>query len=139
MMGIVSGLQLQSLPAVNASFQRRVLVIEAHTDLRTMLHSLLDFHRWFVMSTARGSDAVTLARGMQPQLIMLDMQLGDVSALLLARQLRAVCPNVIILGTTTNPLSRIMTAVREAGVDSVLLKPFELDFAELAYLVEPFN
>lgn len=116
-----------------------MLVIESHTDLRSTLHDLLDANGWFVLSTGRGADAVTLARGSSPQLVLLDLQLGDVSALLLARQVRAICPSTIIVGTTTNPLSSTTDCAKTAGIDSVLLKPFELDFAQLAFLVEPFN
>lgn len=115
-----------------------MLVIESHTDLRSTLHDLLDAHGWFVMSTGRGGDAVTLARGSSPQLVLLDLQLDDVSALLLAFQVRAACPNAIIIGTTTNPLSSVTDCAKTA-VDSILLKPFELDFAHLAFLVEPYN
>lgn len=114
-----------------------MLVIESHTDLRATLHDLLDANGWFVMSTGRSGDAVTLARGSSPQLVLLDLQLDDVRAL--ARQVRAICPRAVILGTTTNPVSSLVDGARAAGVDAILLKPFELDFAQLAFLVEPFN
>lgn len=120
--------------ASGTRFDRRALVIESHPDLRTVLHGLLDAHGWFVMSTTRARDAATLARGTLPQVVFLDLEVRDMVADDVARQLRTASREALILGTTT----QVGTRARR-GCDAVLVKPFDLDFAALSFLIERYN
>ncbi|MEJ7600699.1 MAG: response regulator [Kofleriaceae bacterium] len=125
-----------------AVFARRALIIEAHGDFRTTLHALLDTRGWFVMSTPRGVDAMTIASGLIPQLVLFDMQLNDLDPLAVLRSLRKACDgaHVVVYGMTTQPLSASEVAeLREAGLDGVLMKPFEVDFERFESLTDRHN
>jgi len=123
-------------------FERRALVVEQHGDLRQTLHALLDHRGWFVMSTPRGLDAMTIASGLTPQLVLLDMQLLDLDPLGLVRTVRHACRdlNMKVFGMTTSPLiGSEERALRRAGLDGVWLKPFDLDLDGLESLTECYN
>ena len=124
------------------TFERRALIIEGHRDFRTTLHRLLDTRGWFVMSTPRGLDAMTLASGLTPQLVLFDMQLLDLHPLAVVRMLREACEgaHLVIYGMTTKPVTHVEeAALRKAGLDGILMKPFEIDFEGFESLTDRYN
>ncbi len=125
-----------------ALFERRALIIEPHVDFRQTLHDLFDLRGWFVMSTPRGLDASTIASGLTPQIVLFDMQLLDLDPVSVVRTVRHACHGIPmkLFGMTTQPLlASEESALRRAGVDGFLLKPFELDLDTLEALTEAYN
>ena len=125
-----------------ALFDRRALIIEPHVDFRQTLHDLFDLRGWFVMSTPRGLDASTIASGLTPQIVLFDMQLLDLDPIGVVRTIKHACQGMPmkLFGMTTQPiLASEERALRRAGMDGVLLKPFELDLDSFESLTEQYN
>src|ERR1700722_14753311 len=68
---------------------KRILVVEDNELNMKLLNDVLEAHGYEVMSTGRGAVAVEWARQYRPDLILMDLQLPDLSGLEATRQLKA--------------------------------------------------
>ena len=107
----------------------RVLVVDDHEVVRkglcTMLSEQEDFE--VVGQAATGNAAVMLARELQPDIVLLDIFLGNTNGLDIAQQLQRGCPNtriVIVTGYTDD--GHLFRAMR-IGVHGYLQKALPID------------
>lgn len=79
-----------------------------------------------------GGEALRLAAGLRPQLVLLDIYLPDLSGLEVLRRLRAeVAPAVDVIAITAARDVETVRAAMHGGVSSYLIKPFSFPtFAE---------
>jgi two-component system, response regulator RegA len=102
---------------------RSVLVVDDDEHLRTSLVRSLVRKR--AAYAAAGSDeALDLAREHEPELCVVDLQLGAESGVDLVRGLRALLPSTRILVMTGFGSIESTVAVMRAGADDVIAKPF---------------
>lgn len=102
----------------------RVLVVDDHELIRRGVSAVLDQQEDFqvVGQTGSGSAAVILAKQEQPDIILLDIFLGNANGLDVAQQLQRACPEtriVIVTGYTDE--SYVLHAMR-IGVHGYLPK-----------------
>ena len=113
---------MSSTPPSPESNLKRVLVVDPHPTLRTVLAQRLrqDGHLTAAVSTA--SEAITLCEDLTPDLLVAAELLEETSALKLAGQLR--CPVMVL---TARSGSEPVVSLLDAGADDVLRKPFGLE------------
>ena len=113
---------VSSTPSGPESDLKRVLVVDPHPTLRTVLAQRLrqDGHLTAAVSTA--SEAITLCEDLTPDLLVAAELLEETSALKLAAQLR--CPVMVL---TARSGSEPVVSLLDAGADDVLRKPFGLE------------
>lgn len=113
---------MSSTPSGPESDLKRVLVVDPHPTLRTVLAQRLrqDGHLTAAVSTA--SEAITLCEDLTPDLLVAAELLEETSALKLAAQLR--CPVMVL---TARSGSEPVVSLLDAGADDVLRKPFGLE------------
>src|SRR5579872_4092566 len=78
---------LGAQPAGPAS--KRILVVEDNELNMRLLNDVLEAHGYEVLSTARGKVAVEWAHAYRPDLILMDLQLPDISGLDATRLIKA--------------------------------------------------
>jgi DNA-binding response OmpR family regulator len=100
-----------------------VLVVEDEPKLRGLVRAYLERDGLGVLSTGSGAEAITLAAETQPDLIVLDLRLPDVSGEEVAREIR-LASNVPILMLTAKAGEEDRVAGLELGADDYLTKPF---------------
>ena len=66
----------------------RILVVEDHHLSLTLLKQLLTAHGYQILETAKGLQAIDLARDEQPDLILLDIRLPDMNGFEVTRLLK---------------------------------------------------
>ena len=102
----------------------RVLVADDHTIVRTGIRHVLESEAGFevVGEAANGAEAVTLAASLQPDVVVLDITMPDVSGLQVADRLRrgTAPPRVLMLSMHGNA-EYVLESVR-AGAHGYLLK-----------------
>lgn len=79
-----------------------VLIVDDHAGFRSWTRSLLETEGFLVVGeTADGTSAVTAARDLRPDLVLLDVMLPDVSGFEVARRLAALAspPTVVLVST----------------------------------------
>ena len=76
-----------------------VLIVEDERKLRELLRSYLEREGLTVLTAATGAEALSLATSGEPDLLVLDLGLPDISGETVARELRAVSPVPILMLT----------------------------------------
>jgi len=101
----------------------RVLVVEDDPNIGRLLQRTLT-DRGDVVSLARtGADGLTAAISEQPEIVLLDLGLPDLSGLQVLSMLRAVSSVPVIVVTAQDDDKTVVQAL-DSGADDYLVKPF---------------
>ncbi|HML10319.1 MAG TPA: response regulator [Stellaceae bacterium] len=113
---------------------KRILVVEDNELNMKLLNDVLEAHGYEVMSTGRGTEAVEWARRYLPDLILMDLQLPDLSGLDATRQLKADPGTraIPVIAVTAFAMAGDEKRALEHGCDAYVAKPIVLkDFLNL--------
>ncbi len=104
----------------------RVLLVDDHTLFRSGLETLLERHGIEVIATAgNGREGFLMARELQPEIVLLDMRMPEMTGLEVLSGLRAVgFRNPIVMLTTSNEEQDLVECLRN-GASGYLLKDME--------------
>jgi two-component system cell cycle response regulator DivK len=113
---------------VPASSAKRILVVEDNELNMKLLNDVLEAHGYDVLSTGEGAVAVAWARQYRPDLILMDLQLPDMSGLEVARQLKAGndTASIPIVAVTAFAMAGDEKKALEHGCDAYVAKPIDL-------------
>jgi DNA-binding response OmpR family regulator len=100
-----------------------VLVVEDERKLRDFIRSYLERAGFTVLSTGSGAEAITMAAGASPDLVVLDLRLPDVPGETVARELRAATATPILMLTAKSAEEDRIRGL-ELGADDYVTKPF---------------
>jgi DNA-binding response OmpR family regulator len=100
-----------------------VLIVEDERKLRELLRSYLEREGLTVLTASTGAEALSLATSGEPDLIILDLGLPDVSGEAVAREVRA-SSRVPILMLTAKSTEEDRVRGLELGADDYVTKPF---------------
>ena len=113
---------------------KRILVVEDNDLNMKLLNDVLEAHGYEVMSTGRGAVAVEWAHLHRPDLILMDLQLPDLSGLDATRQLKAdpETGDIPIIAVTAFAMAGDEKKALDHGCDAYVAKPIVLrDFLRL--------
>src|SRR5512143_3177170 len=102
----------------------RILVIDDHPIVRDGLLAILGTQPDFAVvgEAGTGADAVRLSHTLNPDVVLLDLEMPEMDGVEALQQMRKLCPNVrVIVLTAFDTDERIVGAVR-AGAQGYLLK-----------------
>ena len=106
-----------------------VLVVEDHDDTRFLLKWLLGMRGLDVVEAENGDEAVRLAAGTRPDLILMDASLPLLDGLSATRRIRAQAASagvpIVFLSGHAEPSFRV--AALAAGCDDFLIKPLDIE------------
>ena len=107
----------------------RVLLADDHPLFRKGLRRMLDIEEDVeVVGEARdGAEVQRLARELQPDVVLLDINMPVVDGIAAARELRQAAPKLGILMLTMFSEADSLTRVVEAGANGYLLKDIPFD------------
>lgn len=102
------------------------LVVEDDSTMRQLVTSYLEDHDIHAISTSRRDEAAGLIARAQPDLVVLDLRLGQEDGLDLLRDIRASSdvPVIIMTGHRRDEIDRVVGL--ELGADDYITKPFGL-------------
>lgn len=101
----------------------RILVVDDEPQILRSLRTTLASHGYDVQTAASGEEALTLAEGRMPDLVVLDLVLPGLSGIEVCGYLRARSP-VPILVLSARGDERDKVAALDLGADDYLTKPF---------------
>jgi two-component system nitrate/nitrite response regulator NarL len=109
------------------SVAKRVLIVDDHPLFRKGLRQLLQTVADFVVvgEATGGVDGLEQARGLAPDLVLLDHNMRDISGLEVLRELRAARPALRVVMITVSDQAEDLVAALQAGADGYLLKDME--------------
>jgi two-component system, cell cycle response regulator DivK len=122
-----------------ASVARTVLVVEDNELNLKLLNDILEYHGYTVFTTRLGEPALELARQHRPDLILMDIQLPDISGMEATRRLKAdeQTRTIPIIAVTAFAMSGDEAKILASGCDAYIAKPFNV--VEFLKLVEDWT
>jgi DNA-binding response OmpR family regulator len=104
----------------------RILVVDDEPSIVMTVRDELVFEGFEVETAESGPDALTLARRMRPDVIVLDLMLPGRNGFEVCRELRAERPDLWIIMLTVRGQEADRVTGFEAGADDYVTKPFSL-------------
>lgn len=106
---------------------RWILVVEDEEDISHMLKLRLESHGFSVQTASNGKEALRYATEKEPDLVILDVKLPDMSGYLVCRELRKLYgpwdPPILMLTAMDQPIDQLRGFAH--GTDVYLTKPFD--------------
>jgi two-component system, cell cycle response regulator DivK len=108
---------------------KRILVVEDHQLSSALLKQLLEVHGYEILETPEGLEAIDIARDEQPDLILMDIGLPDISGLDATRLLKQDdrTKTIPIIAVTALATPEYQKKGLESGCDAYITKPIALD------------
>lgn len=114
--------------------RRRVLVVDDDDDSAAFLALLLEHDGHAVRVAGSGAQALSQVRAFAPELVLLDLRLGDMSGYELAAALRAGGAAGLLVALSGLEGDEVRERCRAAGIAAHLVKPIR-DFEGFRRLV----
>lgn len=103
----------------------KILVIDDDVAIRNLIHRFLSLQSYRLESVADGESALSTFEKFQPDLVVLDLNLPDISGFDLCQILRNKADVLVVMLTCLNNTQHILKGF-EQGADDYLTKPFDL-------------
>ena len=108
--------------------EKAVLIVEDNELNMKLFHDLLDAYGYRTIQTRNGLDALALAREHKPNLILMDIQLPEVSGLEVTRWLKddEELRDIPVVAVTAFAMKGDEERIRSGGCEAYLSKPISV-------------
>jgi DNA-binding NarL/FixJ family response regulator len=117
----------------------RILIVDdvpqVRQDLCTLLPLVVDIE--IVGEAANGREAVRLAETLQPEVILMDLEMPVLDGYEAARQIKTRCPTCRVIALTIHDYEAVWQRASQAGVDDFVVKGAPLERLVEAILAAP--
>jgi two-component system cell cycle response regulator DivK len=117
---------------------KTVLIVEDNELNMKLFHDLLEAHGYDTLQTKDGMEALKLARQHRPDLILMDIQLPEVSGLEVTKWIKEddELRSIPIIAVTAFAMKGDEEKIREGGCEAYIAKPISV--ANFLEVVERF-
>ena len=107
---------------------KTVLIVEDNELNMKLFHDLLDAHGYNILQTKDGMEALDIAREHRPDLILMDIQLPEVSGLEVTKWLKddPQLKSIPVVAVTAFAMKGDEERIREGGCEAYLSKPISV-------------
>ncbi len=107
---------------------KKVLIVEDNELNMKLFHDLLDAHGYATIQTRNGLEALELARAHRPALILMDIQLPEVSGLEVTKWLKEddELRTIPVVAVTAFAMKGDEERIREGGCEAYISKPISV-------------
>lgn len=107
---------------------KTVMIVEDNELNMKLFHDLLEAHGYRTVETRTGVEAVDLARANRPDLIIMDIQLPEISGLDVTRKLKAdpELKAIPVVAVTAFAMKGDEERIRAGGCEAYLSKPISV-------------
>jgi len=107
---------------------KTVLVVEDNELNMKLFHDLLEVHGYNILQTKDGMDALRLAREHKPDLILMDIQLPEVSGLEVTKWIKEDddLKSIPVIAVTAFAMKGDEEKIREGGCEAYIAKPISV-------------
>lgn len=108
---------------------KTVLIVEDNELNMKLFHDLLDAHGYATLQTRHGMEAMQLARKHRPDLIVMDIQLPEVSGLEVTKWLKDddELRDIPVIAVTAYAMKGDEERIREGGCEAYISKPISVN------------
>ena len=109
---------------------KRVLIVEDNELNMKLFHDLLEAQGYDTLETREGMSALTLAREHRPDLILMDIQLPEISGLEVTKWLKedAALRHIPVIAVTAFAMKGDEERIREGGCEAYISKPISVGY-----------
>ncbi len=107
---------------------KTVLVVEDNELNMKLFHDLLEAHGYNILQTKDGMDALRIAREHKPDLILMDIQLPEVSGLEVTKWIKEDedLKSIPVIAVTAFAMKGDEEKIREGGCEAYIAKPISV-------------
>ena len=107
---------------------KTVLVVEDNELNMKLFHDLLEAHGYNILQTKDGMEALRLAREHRPDLILMDIQLPEVSGLEVTKWIKEDenLKSIPVIAVTAFAMKGDEEKIREGGCEAYIAKPISV-------------
>ena len=107
---------------------KTVLIVEDNELNMKLFHDLLDAHGYRTLQTRNGLEALKIARERRPDLILMDIQLPEISGLEVTKWLKddEELRDIPVIAVTAFAMKGDEERIREGGCEAYLSKPISV-------------
>ena len=118
----------ETVPGVLAAMQKTVLVVEDNELNMKLFNDLLEAHGYKVVQTRDGLTALDMARKHRPDLILMDIQLPEVSGIEVTKWLKEddELRTIPVIAVTAFAMKGDEQKIREGGCEAYISKPISV-------------
>ena len=111
-----------------AGMAKKVLIVEDNELNMKLFHDLLDAQGYETLETREGLQALALARQHRPDLILMDIQLPEISGLEVTKWLKEddELAKIPVIAVTAFAMKGDEERIREGGCEAYLSKPISV-------------
>lgn len=111
------------------SARKRILIVEDNDLNLKLFRDLLNANGYDTVETKEGLEAIGLTRNLQPDLIIMDIQLPEVSGLDITRKIKAdnSMRHIPIVAVTAFAMKDDEDRIMRAGCEAYLSKPIAIE------------
>lgn len=104
------------------------MIVEDNELNMKLFNDLLEAHGYETITTRDGTKAIDLAQAKQPDLILMDIQLPEVSGLDITRQIKAKeeLQDIPVIAVTAFAMKGDEDKIRECGCEGYVSKPISI-------------
>jgi two-component system, cell cycle response regulator DivK len=108
--------------------QKSVLIVEDNELNMKLFHDLLSAHGYRTVQTRNGLDAISLAREHRPDLILMDIQLPEISGLEVTKWLKEddELREIPVIAVTAFAMKGDEERIRSGGCEAYVSKPISV-------------
>ena len=127
-LGIHDHVTSESQPMMGAAMQKTVLVVEDNELNMKLFNDLLEAHGYKVVQTRDGLSALEIARKHMPDLILMDIQLPEVSGIEVTKWLKEDpdLKRIPVIAVTAFAMKGDEQKIREGGCEAYISKPISV-------------
>ena len=104
----------------------KILIVDDETQITRVLRTSFKAHRYDVRTAADGLSALDTFHDWQPDLIVTDLQMPEMSGIEFCREIRKISAVPIIVLSVRGE-ERTKVEALDAGADDYVTKPFSMD------------
>ncbi len=107
---------------------KTVMIVEDNELNMKLFNDLLEAHGYATLKTSHGIEAMELARAHKPDLILMDIQLPEISGLEVTKWLKddEELSHIPVVAVTAFAMKGDEERIREGGCDAYLSKPISV-------------
>ncbi|HHK74095.1 MAG TPA: response regulator, partial [Rhizobiales bacterium] len=107
---------------------KTVLIVEDNELNKKLFNDLLEAHGYLTLETGNGLEALELARQHMPDLILMDIQLPEVSGLEVTKWLKEdeTLSHIPVVAVTAFAMKGDEKRIREGGCEAYISKPISV-------------
>jgi two-component system, cell cycle response regulator DivK len=117
--------QVTGASAMLGIMPKKILIVEDNELNMKLFHDLLEAHGYETLQTQEGLKALDIAREHKPDLILMDIQLPEVSGLEVTKWLKAddELASIPVIAVTAFAMMGDEERIREGGCEAYISKP----------------